>query len=173
MTLLVIGASSDMGMGLIRLTKDRYDIILAHYFHMNERLEALKIELGDKLILLQADLSKLEEVERLIRSVLRASEYPSHIVHFPAIKCTNAKFHKIKWDVFQSEYDVSIRSAVMILQAFLPQMAKAHYGRIVIMLSYVVNGPAPAYCANYVVTKYGLLGLLKSIATEYASKGIR
>ena len=40
------------------------------------------------------------------------------------------------------------------------------------MLSYVVSHIAPAYCSNYVVTKYAMLGLMRALATEYASKGI-
>ena len=40
------------------------------------------------------------------------------------------------------------------------------------MLSSVVNGAPPAFCANYVTTKYALLGLMRALAAEYAGKGI-
>ena len=51
-------------------------------------------------------------------------------------------------------------------------MAKRHCGKVIIMLSFVVEHAAPAYCSNYVVKKYALLGLVRSLATEYAGKGI-
>lgn len=173
MVLLVIGASSDMGMALIRRVHKNYDRIIAHYNHMSDSLKELSENLGrEKLILIQADLSKEEEVIRLIEKMKATCDSPSHIIHFPAPICNNSKFHKIKWDVFQNEYEISLKSAVLILQAFLPYMAKSHYGRVIIMLSYVVNNTAPAYCCNYVVTKYAMLGLVKSLASEYASKGI-
>lgn len=173
MVLLVIGASSDMGMALIRRVHENYDRIIAHYNHMSDGLKALSDDLGaDKLALLKADLSKEEEVVGLIENVREICDTPSHIIHFPAPICNNSKFHKIKWEVFQNEYEISLKSAVLILQAFLPSMAKSRYGRVVIMLSYVVNNTAPAYCCNYVVTKYAMLGLVKSLASEYASKGI-
>ena len=171
-TLLVLGASSDMGMALIRRIHPDFDRIIAHYFHMNEELQDLKENVGEKMMLLQADLSAEEEVHALIRKIRESGASPSHIVHFPAPRCQNAKFHKIGWEVFQREYDISLKSLVLVLQAFLPEMAKASYGRVAVMLSNVVSHAAPAYCANYVVTKYALLGLVKALASEYAAKGI-
>ena len=141
--------------------------------NMNDKLVELQEQVGsEKMTLVQADLTKEEDIIQFIGEVRTICDCPSHIVHFPAPVCNNSKFHKIKWEVFQREYDISLKSAVLILQAFLPGMAKAHYGRVLFMLSYVVNNVAPAYCSNYVVTKYALLGLMKSLATEYASKGI-
>ncbi len=173
MVLLVIGASSDMGIAMIRKIHGNYERIIAHYHHMNDKLKALGNEIGeDKITYLQADLESENEVNWLISMVNKICDCPSHIVHFPAPICNNSKFCKIKWEVFQKEYDISLKSAVLVLQEFLPRMAKNHYGRVLIMLSYVVNNVAPAYCCNYVVTKYAMLGLVKSLATEYASKGI-
>lgn len=173
MTLLVIGASSDMGMSLIRRVQNNYKKIIAHYAHMNDKLVELQEQVGsEKMTLVQADLTKEEDIIQFIGEVRTICDCPSHIVHFPAPVCNNAKFHKIEWEVFQREYDISLKSAVLILQAFLPRMAKVRYGRVLFMLSYVVNNVAPAYCSNYVVTKYALLGLMKALATEYASKGI-
>lgn len=173
MVLLVVGASSDMGMALIRSVHGKYDRIIAHYNHMNDNLKLLCDEIGeDRISLVQADLSKEDEILFLINRVKEICDSPSHIVHFPAPICKNSKFHKIKWEVFQKELDISLKSAILILQAFLPKMAQKHYGRVLIMLSYVVNNVAPAFCCNYVVTKYGMLGLVKSIASEYASRGI-
>lgn len=169
--LLVIGASSDMGIALIEDVCDEYEYIIAHYHHMNEKLEGLKNCIGDKISLVQADLSIDEEIDGLI-SEIQSVAIPTHIVHFPAPPCKNNKFNKISWDVFQNEINISLKSLIRILQEFLPIMAKNHAGKVVVMLSYVVNNIAPAYCSNYVVTKYAMLGLVKALATEYANKGI-
>lgn len=170
--LLVIGASSDMGMASIHKLSSNYEYIIAHYYHMNDTLQRLKDNLGDKLICLQADLSDEHQVKRLIDEIKQASIQPTHIISFPAPLCNNQRFHKIAWDVFESEINISLKALILILQAFIPEMAKKHYGKVVVMLSIVVNNTAPAYCANYVVTKYAMLGLVKALATEYAGKGI-
>lgn len=170
--LFVVGASSDMGMACIKKTGCNYDHIIAHHLHMNDGLRQLQEELGEKMICLQADLSDEGQVLGLIDDIRLKGLCPTHILHFPAPQCRNQKFHKIKWEVFQNEMDISLKSIVLILQAFLPDMAKQHCGKVIIMLSFVVEHAAPAYCSNYVVTKYALLGLVRSLATEYAGKGI-
>ena len=68
--------------------------------------------------------------------------------------------------------DISFKSLILILQSFMPKMAKLKYGKVVLLLSFVIDGMPPKYCSNYVMTKYALLGLMKSLAVEYADKGI-
>ncbi len=170
--LLVIGASSDMGMALIRSTHQCYDYIIAHYRHMSDELEKLSQELQDRLVLIQADLSREEEVIHMIGRIRDSQLAPTHIVHFPAPQCNNQRFHKIEWETIQNELDISLRSLVLILKEFLPAMAKKRYGRVVVILSFVINGMPPKYCANYVITKYAMLGLVRALAVEYADKGI-
>lgn len=172
MILLVMGASSDMGIAAIRSIENNYKYILAHYFHMNKRLSALKNELGEKLILLRADLSKDEEINDLIKQVKQLNLFPSHILHFPAQQIKIQKFHKTDWAVMERGIDISVKSLVRVLQTCLPPMIKARYGKIVIVLSYVLDGMPPKYSADYVITKYALLGLVKALAVEYAEKGI-
>ena len=170
--LLVLGASSDMGIATIRELGADYTYIIAHYRTMNSELELLEKEVGNKMLCMRADLSSEKDVLTLISEIKLTNKIPTHIIHFPAPQCENSKFHKIEWNVFQEEIDISLRSIVLILKTFLPQMAKQRYGRIILMLSFVVEGNAPAYCCNYVVTKYAMFGLVKALATEYASKGI-
>ena len=170
--LLVIGASSDMAMGTMRRIHTGYGHIIAHYRRMNSTLGSLKEELGSKLVLLQADLADEGETAGLI-SGIRGTGLPiSHVLHCPAPPCTNQRFPKLPYAAFSGELDISLGSAVRILQAVLPQMAKARNGRVVFMLSFVLRDMPPKYCAQYVVSKYALLGLMRALAAEYADKGI-
>ena len=171
-TLLVIGASSDIGMSTITKMEKDYDLIIAHYNHMNDKLEELKNNYNDKIKLIQADLLDDVQVDNMLTELKSMDEVITHMLHLPAIPCSNAKFHKIKWDIFQDEMKVSVKSLVRICQAILPPMMKEKYGRIVVMLSFVVDGMPPKYCSNYITTKYALLGLMKALAVEYADKGI-
>lgn len=171
-TLLVTGASSDFGMELIRTVEKQYEIILAHYYHENECLKQLKEQLGDKLVLLQADFMDIDSVNKMIGSIRDMGYTPDHIVHFPSPKAVNEKFHKCNWERFSDGIETSLHSIVDILKAFLPQMMKNKYGKIVFMLSAYTMDVPPKYQAPYVSVKYALLGLMKSLAVEYAEKGI-
>lgn len=170
-TLLVLGGSSDMGMALVRSVAHDYDAIIVHYRTMSESLADLQSVRGG-VHLMQADLSDEAQVLSLISRIKAEGLSPTHIVHFAAPPVKNERFHKIRWDTVQKEFDISLRSVVLILQAFLPEMAKRKSGRVVLMLSWVVNALPPAYCSDYVLAKYALLGLVKSLAVEYADKGI-
>lgn len=161
-----------MGMALIESVAGKYDCIWVHYRTMNSRLQDLKKRLGDKLILVWADLSDEAETHRMIEQIRTDGRTPDHIVHFAAPLIRNQRFPKTQWSEWQNEIDISLRSVVLTSQEFLPLMAKKHEGRVVFMLSNVVSGVAPAYCSNYVVAKYALLGLMRSLASEYADKGI-
>ena len=64
--LLVTGASSDVGIELIRNITKKYDKILAHYYHWNENLEQLKKENGSKIVFIQADFSSSDSVANMV-----------------------------------------------------------------------------------------------------------
>ena len=170
--LLVTGASSDVGAKLIRETYGNYKKIWAHYHSSAEVVEELRKELGDVICPIQADFSSEDSVQNMIEVIKASGDLPDHVLHLSAPKARNVKFQKTNWEEFQRELDTSLRSIVMILQAFLPAMAKAGHGKVVLMLTAYTLGMPPKFQSVYVTAKYALLGLMKSLAAEYAAKGI-
>ncbi len=170
--LLVIGASSDMGVAAIDRVKDKFDFIIAHYLHMNDELKKICDSMGDRCKLVQADLSVEDNIYNAIEFIKSTQLIPTHIIHFPAKQIKIQKFQKTKWEDIERGISISLKSLVLLLHSFLPDMTKQKYGKIVVMLSYVLDGMPPKYSADYVMIKYALLGLVKSLAVEYADKGI-
>lgn len=171
--LMVIGASSDMGTALISKIEGNYDKIYAHYLHEKPALSELKNKLGEKLVLLQADLEDKSSIEEKILKPLREqNEEPCHIVYLPSLKIFIERFHKSKSQDFKRGMQISVYAAVQILQEYMPRMAKQKYGKVVMMLTANVLNNPPGYQSVYVTHKYALLGLMKSLAAEYASKNI-
>lgn len=170
--LLVLGASSEVGSELIRVVEKNYDIVLAHYCHTKESLDLLKKEMGNRLVLLQADFSDKDDTQKLIDQVNSMGVIPTHIVHFSALKSKNIKFAKSTLKDYSEEIQISVLSFVQILQAFLPKMAKNRTGKVIFMLTaYTIHIP-PKFLAPYITAKYALLGLMKALSAEYADKGI-
>ena len=167
-----MGASSDMGIALIDYIASNYDFIIAHYYHMNDKLMALKETYGERISLVQADLSSDEQMTRFATHVSSLKPSPCHLVHFPAQKIKVRKFEKIEWEVFEEEVRISVKSLVIVLKNILPQMVKEKHGRVVVMLSDAIVGTPPKYSADYITTKHALLGLTKALSVEYADKGI-
>src|SRR5690625_4541714 len=77
----------------------------------------------------------------------------------------------MKDDAWQSVIDTNLSSAFYMSRAALRTMMRANFGRIV-NISSVVGIRGNVGQANYVAAKAGLIGLTKSLAREYASRGI-
>lgn len=167
----VIGASSAIGLSLIRQLDGVYDEIVCHYNTHAEGLQLLKTELITPLTLFQADLSDLSSTHALAE-YLRNDPSIEAIVHISAPLVELRPFRKELWSDFQRMMDVQVRSAVLVLQAILPNMTKAKHGRVVMVLTAAIEGKNPAYMTSYLTAKHALHGLMKSLSSEYVSKGI-
>lgn len=172
--LLVTGASSEVGVRLIEEIYSDYDRIYMQYRTMNNELQQLieRLEPECSIVPIQADFSDVESVNNMIDEIKKSTILPDNIVHIPAPKAYNKQFHKDRWENYESGWDISVRSIVLILQAFIANMAKNRYGRIVFMLTSCTNNNPPKFQSSYVTVKYSLLGLMKSLSVEYISKGI-
>lgn len=171
-TILVTGASSDLGMAYLWENEGAYEKIYAHYHRESEELLRLKERCGERLILLQADLSEPEEVQGLAVQLAEQKAAPTHVLHLASCAPRSVRFHKSEAEEYRRMVQVSVYSIIELLKAVLPQMQKQRYGRIVFLLSAYVTIDNPKYAAPYVTAKYALLGLMKDLAAEYAAKGI-
>lgn len=170
--ILIIGASSDIGLNLIKNISDEA-LIIAHYNSSDENLLELSNNITNELVTLKADLSKEHEIHGFIETVEFNYGVPTNIIHLAAPKFENIRFKDIVWDGFQNEMNISLKSIVLILNRFLPKMAKLKQGKVVIMLSSVVINVPPKALSQYTTIKYAMLGLVKSLASEYADKNIQ
>ena len=176
-TYLILGASSDIGLELIHqliAKEDEKDtIIIAHYNSNGEQLIMLRDEDPKRRIrLLQADMSCAEQVQDLIDKINMWELEVTHIVNL----CANTFVHtRLKFwdsDIVNKDMRIQVYSFAEILRAFVPQMGKRGYGKIVAMLTAYTIGTPPKNMSGYVTVKYALLGLIKSVASDYGDKGV-
>ena len=72
---------------------------------------------------------------------------------------------------FDDVLRANLTGAFLLTQALLQPMMKARWGRVVNITS-VVGETGAAGQANYAASKAGMIGLTKSLAREFASRGI-
>jgi 3-oxoacyl-[acyl-carrier protein] reductase len=173
--ILVTGASSDIGRALVRRLLEGPDAptVLAHSHQSAPKLAALKSEFGDRLSLIQADFSQADSVAKMAEKIAQEYGTPASIVHLPALRLSYERFTKFQWDRFEQDMAIQVRSAVILLMKFLPKMAKLPRARVLFVLSSVVHGVPPKYMSMYTTLKYTQLGLMRSLAAEYASTPVR
>ena len=172
-TVLVLGASSDLAIETLSDLPFAKAKVIAHYHSSSSAIDQLSSEIPHMVESIRADLSDDGEVKRLIKYVEKNYGGPDVVLHFAAPKLSLKRFHQTEWDDFDRELSVQVQGICSILQAFIPQMIKRHYGKVVFVLSSVVLGTPPKTMSPYVTAKYALLGLMKSLSIEYADKGLR
>jgi len=168
-SILIIGASSDIGVELIK-NIDKNCLIIAHYNSSDEELKKIK---RNNIILVKANLLIDDELNNLISVVEKEIGVPEKIIHLAATPVKQIRFSDVSWNDFEEDMIISFKSIVLILNFFLPLMAMEKNGKVVIMLSSYVLGVPPIALTHYVTTKYAILGLVKSIASEYKEKNIQ
>jgi 3-oxoacyl-[acyl-carrier protein] reductase len=173
--ILITGASSDIGVALIRRVMAHADQpkVLAHSFRGGARLEALQAEFGDRLQLVKADCSDTLSVSTMAEEIVAQFGAPARFVHLPALRPSPDRFTKFNLERFREDMAVQVESAVILLKKFLPRMSKMPGARVVFMLSSYTHGMPPKYTSMYTVAKYAQLGLMRSLAAEYAATQLR
>lgn len=171
-TIFILGASSDIGIKLIESFDSSHKII-AHYNKTEDRLSELKKSSDRDIAMVRADLSSETETETMLNNVAEMYGTPDKIVHLPASRFDQIRLKDLRWNNFQEEIDVSLRSLVLTFTKFLPMMAKEKRGKAVCLLSSVVLNTPPKALAHYTTVKYAMLGFIKAAANEYADKNIQ
>ncbi len=170
--LLITGASSEVGVALIKSVATEYDYIWAHYNSNLRSIEQLQSQFNKKIIPIKADFAIEDEVNDMVNRIISSGRIPTHVVHFSSPKVFHEKFQKRKWAEYQNGIDTSVRSIVMILEALVPRMVKSKNGKIIFMLTSYLTGTAPKYQSPYITVKYALYGLMRTLASELAEKRI-
>lgn len=168
-TLFIIGASSDIGLSLISQADTETTIIA----HCNSNCSLLE-QVNRNIHTIKADLTSESEIRLMLDQIEKKFQIPDQIVHLAAPKAKNIRFKDLEWMNFQSELDIQVKPFFMTLNRFLPIQAKKKVKtEVVCMLTSYTYGVPPMALAHYTSTKYTLLGLVKSLVSEYAAKNIR
>jgi NAD(P)-dependent dehydrogenase (short-subunit alcohol dehydrogenase family) len=93
------------------------------------------------------------------------------VVSNAAITTTIAAAHTMTEEQWRRDIDVNLTGAFRIVQACLPGMRERGYGRIVAISSGAATGGLPGQVA-YAASKAGLLGMVRTLATEGVKHGI-
>ncbi len=174
-TYLITGATSDVGIALMeRLlpTLAEGDRIIAQGAGDVKLLAPLCMAHKGVIYPYDVDLSNAAATTLFVEQSALNHPTPTHIIHLPALRALNTKFKNFDAARFALDMNVQLNSALQLCNAFLPQMAKAKYGRVLFMQTSYALGTPPKNMAAYVTAKSALAGLAKSLAIEYAGNGI-
>ena len=172
---LVTGAARGIGRAIaLELAKSGFDIAL-NYNSSEEAAESLvnliKAEIGVSAVKFKADVSSQEDCAKLFKDIKAAmGNSVSVLVNNAGITRDNLLM-RMKPEEWQAVINANLNSVYYCTREAIRDMAKARFGRIINIAS-VVGLIGNAGQANYAASKAGIIGFTKSIAREYASRGI-
>jgi NAD(P)-dependent dehydrogenase (short-subunit alcohol dehydrogenase family) len=133
-----------------------------------EPLKAVREIVGGTAV--QADVTEPDQLARAFDEA-RAANGPIEILVVNAGIAESAPFHKMTRDSWDRIIAVNLTAAFTCAQAALPDLLKSEHGRLVFVASMASLRGVP-YAAHYAASKHGLLGLMRSLAAEYAKTNL-
>lgn len=168
---IVTGAARGIGKAIAaRLAKDGADVVLCDVLDEVEKTAEEIESLGRRTLGVQADITKVEEVESLFSATLKVFSKIDILVNNAGITRDNLiiRMSEAEWD---SVIQVNLKGTFNCLKAASKIMMKQRRGKIV-NISSVVGVMGNVGQANYSASKGGVISLTKSAAKELAARGI-
>ena len=169
---LVTGASQGIGRACaLELARAGTTVALAA--RNIEKLAAVAAEIsaeGGTAKSYALDVSSEESIKAAAKAVL-ADHGSVHILVNNAGITKDGLALRMKLADFDDVLRTNLTGAFLLTQAVISSMMKARWGRVINITS-VVGETGAAGQANYAASKAGLIGLTKSLAREFASRGI-
>ena len=156
----------------VRLAKDGMNLVINYRGNSAaaEETERLCRELGAEVLLVQGDVSRAEDCEKLAAQAKEAFGRVDVLVNNAGIT-RDGLLARMTEEDFRAVLDVNLVGPWNMMKAVNRIMMKQRYGRIV-NLSSVTGLMGNMGQTNYAAAKAGILGMTKSYAREVASRGI-
>ncbi|OGG49601.1 MAG: 3-oxoacyl-[acyl-carrier-protein] reductase [Candidatus Handelsmanbacteria bacterium RIFCSPLOWO2_12_FULL_64_10] len=170
---IVTGGSRGIGEAVVvRLATEGADVALcaSRSVEAAERVAGQVRGLGRRALVAQVDVSDAAAVDPFVASVISAFGRLDILVN-NAGTTRDGLLLRMDDEAWDRVMDVNLKGAFHTIRAAARPMMRARRGRIV-NISSVVGLRGNAAQANYAASKAGLIGLTKSVAREFASRGI-
>ncbi|WP_375501481.1 mycofactocin-coupled SDR family oxidoreductase [uncultured Jatrophihabitans sp.] len=128
--------------------------------------------LGRRCVSMVGDVRLAEDMERAAQYALSEFGAIDHLICNAGILLRFGKVHELSPDQWRTVIDTNLTGVFMACRAVLPHMVARRRGTITITASTAGRSGFPNL-ADYNASKWGVIGLMKSLASEYGSFGIR
>lgn len=170
---IVTGASRGIGRAIAQeLAKLGANVVVNYASSSNaaEELVDTITKAGGKAIALQADVSQADQVEALVNTVMEKLNRVDILVNNAGIT-RDTLLLRMKPEDWQAVIDLNLTGVFLCTRAASKIMLKQRSGRIINITSVAGQMGNPGQ-ANYSAAKAGVIGFTKTIAKEFASRGI-
>jgi NAD(P)-dependent dehydrogenase (short-subunit alcohol dehydrogenase family) len=166
---VVSGGASGLGQAIaVRLARDGADVVIADVAPAEETVAAVKA-LGRRAMAVQCDVSSLESVRTLAekaKSLGNCDILINNAGIYPL-----CSFEDMTFDEWRRVLAINLDGMFLMAKAFVPEMKRSGWGRIVNVSSHTVGLMAPG-AAHYITSKAAVIGFTRALASELGASEI-
>lgn len=168
-TAIVTGASGGIGSAIAcALARQGATVVLSGT--RLEALDAIAAAIGERARVVPADLAKPGDAEALIKAAEKQVGSIDILVHNAGIT-RDGLVMRMSDDDWSRVLEINLGAGFRLIRAALRGMMKKRSGRIIGISSVVAATGNPGQ-VNYAASKAGMIGMMKSLAREVATRGI-
>jgi 3-oxoacyl-[acyl-carrier protein] reductase len=172
---VVTGSSKGIGKAIaVALAREGCQVVLAARAEkdLEEAAEDVRrTGRGGAVLAVAADVTKADEVERLIDETVARFGTVEVLVNNAGGTGRRSPFHELSDEEWFEVLDLNLISAVRLTRAVLPHMRRQRWGRIINVASESGTQPS-ALKPHYNASKAALINLTKSLSKTYGEYGI-
>lgn len=170
---LVTGASRGIGRGIaLELARQGYSVAINYAGNKVKAEEVAELirEMGQKAIVIQADVTSESEVKDMVKTVIKEFGSIDVLVNNAGVTRDNLLM-RMKESEFDQVIGTNLKGVFLCMKTVSRQMMKQRSGKIINLSSVVALTGNPGQI-NYVAAKSGVIGMTKTAAKELASRNI-
>ncbi len=169
---LVTGAAQGIGKAIaLLLAQNGADVVVSdiNVEKANDTAREVKA-LGRKSVAMKVDVAKLDDVERMVEAILAQFGQIDILVNNAGIARDKLILRMTEED-WDAVLNINLKGTFNCTKAVVRHMSKQRSGKIVNIASVVGEMGNPGQ-GNYAASKAGVIGFTKTIAREFAQRGI-
>lgn len=173
LNVFITGAAQGIGKAIaVGMAKEGANVAIADTNIGKAETTAHEIEaIGVKGLAIKLDVSKQSEVALAFEAFIKKFGRLDILVNNAGIT-RDALVLRMKDDDWDTVMDINLKGTFLCSKEAVKLMTKQQYGKIISISSVVAFTGNPGQ-VNYSASKAGIVGLTKTIAKEYATRGIR
>ena len=169
---LVTGAAQGIGKAVaLLLARNGADIVVSDINLEKAEETAKEVQtLGPKALAIKVDVAKLDDVEKMVGAILARFGQVDILVNNAGIARDKLILRMTEED-WDAVLNINLKGTFNCTKAVVRHMSKQKSGKIVNIAS-VVGEMGNAGQGNYAASKAGVIGFTKTVAREFAQRGI-
>jgi len=166
----VTGSNSGIGLGIAKSALAAGDRVVATARNMKKLTDAFAEVSHDNLQLVQLDVTDIAQAQSAVADAVKRFGRIDVLVNNAGFSFLG-NFEELSTEDFQSLFQVNFYGTANVMRAALPVLRKQRSGHI-INISSTAGAVGLKHCSAYSATKFAVVGLSESLATEVEQFGI-